>query len=1003
MNLDQLRNIENLSVRAYNVCINSNLKSFELILNWYKKYGNFKKLRNCGSNTNDELVLICIKYIDYETGSLTDDKESELSLENAVSVRAYNVCVYNNLSTVESLIDYFAKYGSFSKFRNCGLKTNLELVAFCKETIESRLKGNQCNVVAPKTFLIENFSRLQLRVIRNHGYLLRRSLTYRAYKALKDFLGCGAVISIEDVFEKIINNSEFSLRNFNYLGVGEVGSLAYYVNSYKDTVQFVNEISAKEELVNLNFRLTLNSEFTNCSLEKKIKLNSIFCAIKVALDKELLFNKNVLSVFKDKFKIYNDANIGLSNRNNNLSKERIRQISKYIQEVLLKKIGFVNKLIDESLDNYDFFEDSDIIFIDQRINEKINSVNETEFSKEWNSYLIYLYYRFSYQLVGLVEDVLFRKNNKTSGRHNWNFFYVINEEISDCFDFVLFVNDLNLFLDSSAEENDCFNLSEYINNKLDESNIDCVPRILKISKFIIKHEFGLEFEPDDILLLTRKNYVPLYKCVLNVLNKYGSPMSVSEIASMVLELYPKRVITEKQIRSVLKPIYGFVSIGRGSAFGLIQWGKEFVDFNRSTIRGLVVDFLTIEGGPRHIDTVTDFVRKFRPDTYPRSVWDNLRTDTSGVFIFGKNRFVGLKSFTVDESSRLLNEYQPEKVKIWQKSFSDLVDFVSENNRLPRSSGSPLTEIQIYRWLSIQVRRMNLGELDQIKSNQIKNVVDEFRISGRQKRFSITKGVDNYDSIIFDILSECPGQIASKEFLQTELVKISKIDEQLGSKILNKAPFLKRRLCLVGRPFYYYHTNSDILDISRDYNNLQDFIMSNLKRADNRLEFYYRLLQKMIEVPNPEVITGAVSRLIYLKEVSQFYHKFLDNDSEILMANRTEVILDNLVMGICESMANRRDISFFMDKEVYNNQFVIDFVNYLLRCGIVRLNMNELKVEIVYLINYVGNKILLENNLEALFLPFVLKDYFVANKLKCEFIVFGFNVKYNNRFNLISYE
>jgi hypothetical protein len=66
-------------------------------------------------------------------------------------------------------------------------------------------------------------------------------------------------------------------------------------------------------------------------------------------------------------------------------------------------------------------------------------------------------------------------------------------------------------------------------------------------------------------------------------------------------------------------------------------------------------------------------------------------------------------------------------------------------------------------------------------------------------------------------------------------------------------------------------------------------------------------------------------------------------------------------------------------------------------------MNELKVEIVYLINYVGNKILLENNLEALFLPFVLKDYFVANKLKCEFIVFGFNVKYNNRFNLISYE
>jgi hypothetical protein len=93
----------------------------------------------------------------------------------------------------------------------------------------------------------------------------------------------------------------------------------------------------------------------------------------------------------------------------------------------------------------------------------------------------------------------------------------------------------------------------------------------------------------------------------------------------------------------------------------------------------------------------------------------------------------------------------------------------------------------------------------------------------------------------------------------------------------------------------------------------------------------------------------------------------------------------------------------MDREVYNNKFVNDFVSYLTICGVVQINLYVINIEIVYLINYNGDRVLLDDKLEALFLPFVLKDYFLANKLECEFMVLGFNVKYNKRFNLISYE
>ena len=222
-------------------------------------------------------------------------------------------------------------------------------------------------------------------------------------------------------------------------------------------------------------------------------------------------------------------------------------------------------------------------------------------------------------------------------------------------------------------------------------------------------------------------------------------------------------------------------------------------------------------------------------------------------------------------------------------------------------------------------------------------------------------------------------------------------------IINKANYLKRRLCLAGRPFYYFHTSSDIHDISRDYDNIQDFILTNIKTADFRLEHYYREMRKMIQTPHPEIITAAISRLITLGKISQFYHKFIDKDSEILLTDKLRAILDNLIVGICESMVSRRDISFVMDRVVYDNKFVNDFVSYLRISGIVKLILYEINVEIVYLINFNRDKVILANNLEALFLPFVLKNFFIANKMKCEFMVLGFNVKYIYRYNLISYE
>ena len=52
----------------------------------------------------------------------------EIYFNNDISVRTYNVCKYNGLDSIDKLKEYFLKYNSFKKLRNCGRKSNEELI-----------------------------------------------------------------------------------------------------------------------------------------------------------------------------------------------------------------------------------------------------------------------------------------------------------------------------------------------------------------------------------------------------------------------------------------------------------------------------------------------------------------------------------------------------------------------------------------------------------------------------------------------------------------------------------------------------------------------------------------------------------------------------------------------------------------------------------------------------------------------------------------------------------
>jgi len=180
------------------------------------------------------------------------------------------------------------------------------------------------------------------------------------------------------------------------------------------------------------------------------------------------------------------------------------------------------------------FSDSDLIFIDQLLNEKINAVNQTDFSKEWNSYLVSVYFEHRFELIGNLEDVLLINNKISKVRHKWSCFYIVNNDFTEVFDFMVLVSDFKLSIDTFRANSECFNLNIYVSEKLGASNSNDIVRIVKIARFIIMNEFGLEFDENDNFFLKKNARKPLHECAYIALSAIGSPASVSEIVDLRL-------------------------------------------------------------------------------------------------------------------------------------------------------------------------------------------------------------------------------------------------------------------------------------------------------------------------------------------------------------------------------------------------------------------------------------------------------------------------------------
>jgi len=454
------------------------------------------------------------------------------------------------------------------------------------------------------------------------------------------------------------------------------------------------------------------------------------------LNTNALFDKTQTAIVKKALKIFKDSpertldDIAIAV---DLSRERVRQVRKICLEDLFNRLLFIQNFNEDLFQTYGVDTNSDQIEINSYVIEIINNINKTNLSREFITYILFVYLFDNFSLVGNIEDVLQPKYFNARNRHNWNNFYLIKEEIVSEIDFNTLTNDIDIRLSDRIEESYSFNFKSYLSKFLNHNNIDLLNLAFPIAEKIINDEFELYLDLEENITFKRNTNKQAYEYAYEALVQLGKPSKVKEIFKKVIELDPNYNTDEEKIRTSMKRQNGFVPIGRKSVFGLKKWEDELDNFKGGTIRDIVAEYLSQSTTPKHISVITNHVLKYRPKSNQTSILQNLKLDESGLYFFFKGSQIGLLTKKYEDNFIKASEVKKGPPKSWDESLEILNDFINKENRLPYSSGCVESEKKLYRWYNIQERKCNDGKLEREKENLIMEIVNKFsQISGKRK-------------------------------------------------------------------------------------------------------------------------------------------------------------------------------------------------------------------------------------------------------------------------------
>lgn len=171
--------------------------------------------------------------------NLTNFHIEELQEFSGLSERTKNVCIKGSLETLYKILLYYMKNGDFKKIRNCGEKTNIELITLAKKYIDEY----QVNVEDLEITDEDNvFEKFKFFCYENFGIPSSKTEIYRTEFLEKRFPYFKYFLLI---FREILNEREYFIfeHNFGYFSDKSKMTLQSIGDLYQITRERIRQIS----------------------------------------------------------------------------------------------------------------------------------------------------------------------------------------------------------------------------------------------------------------------------------------------------------------------------------------------------------------------------------------------------------------------------------------------------------------------------------------------------------------------------------------------------------------------------------------------------------------------------------------------------------------------------------------------------------------------------------------------------------------------------------------
>lgn len=581
----------------------------------------------------------------------------DLYYTGELSVRSYNVCSRVNICTIQDLHEYLVNNDDFLRVKNCGAKSNKELLSLYKVYY---LSNNYHGTHLPNTAAVAK--PLEFDELIEKAY---KDLSVRAKNALITYFKKKPLWH-ETVKRHFIERI-FPINTLQNVGVKTAKEISTFIEFGKDLYYKFNkeQPSVCEKSRYELKQITGVTISENWIVEKYSEGKFPIISFSRQYFQQLFRLDEVESLTAQVLLGNSDSKLSLEeiSQKADLTKERVRQK----REKAVEKIE-QSKILKALLENCyykDIVANHPIVSVPNDITDA-DLVNECKENGSLFSAMI-LGATLSEQYYSLTQNDRLKRPSDIYSNEVYNKCkrvrgnYIIKHNVIAKSDIINLFNILFGILTSRHNEDDIVNLRDILPIEIKEETKEVLQKLLQA-------EYNLEMK-DDIIIVKRNTPKLMYEHAEEALERIGKPAHIDDIVAEIVKYNPELDPSENGTKVAMQKAKAkFILFGRSSTFGLKKWELTSKHIKGGTIRDIVEEYLSEFDHPCHISDIAKHVIQFRKtDEY--SIINNLKMTVEKRFTFSKNGMVGLASKNYNMGSK------HKKIKLKDIPLDDLLSSI----------------------------------------------------------------------------------------------------------------------------------------------------------------------------------------------------------------------------------------------------------------------------------------------------------------------------------------